>query len=97
MKGTLPAHQVSRFYQVHIPKSFACHGQQDIYCPVVGYDGVLCFSVKDSNCGEDFKHESVSTTSMFFAKSTVQFIMYETNIIEFVENSAASVYECPIQ
>jgi len=53
--------------------------------------------VKDSNCGEDFKHESVSTTSMFFAKSTVQFIMYETDIIEFVENSAASVYECPIQ
>jgi len=52
---------------------------------------------KDSNCDEDFKHESVSTTSMFFAKSTVQFIMYESNIIEFVENSAASVYECPMQ
>ena len=46
---------------------------------------------------ENFKRESVSTTSMYFAKATVQFVMYETNIIEFVENAAASVYECPIQ
>ena len=45
----------------------------------------------------DFEHEAVSTTSLFFAKSTVHFIMYETNIVDFMENKASSVYECPIQ
>ena len=46
---------------------------------------------------ENFKRESVSITSMFFAKATVQFVMYDCDIIAHVENAAASVYECPIQ
>ena len=44
-----------------------------------------------------FKREAVATTSFFFAKATVHYIMYQTNIIDFVEGAATSAYECPIQ
>jgi len=52
---------------------------------------------KDDKGFVKFQREAVSTTSMFFAKAAVHFIMNETNIIDFVEGAAASAYECPIQ